>query len=292
MYRFASLATIVALFVFAFEVKAQVVEHNDLASVSPLSPRTVRLAPGQALAEPFSVRYVNAQGNPLPGLAVWFAPNGCAEPATLGPPQCPPPEIYGTFTPPMHSVVHTDANGVATSNAFVAGDIPGSYDVFAVAWYPLNEENAPIGDGGLGVFFEVQQTEATTTVPISAAFTGAWYDPNQSGHGLLIEVLTENRILAYWFTFDPDGKQAWFGGDGVIQGDAAIIYARFGTGGQWIPNFDPLSYQLWSWGQLFLTFTDCDHGRVEFVGNGYTPAWGVGHMDLTRLTTPAGLSCN
>ena len=94
--------------------------HNEFALVSATSSQTVRLVPGQALEDPFSVRYVDAQGHPLQGLAVSFFADGCGEPG-IDPPHCPPRDIYGHFTPPMDSVVHTDANGVATSNAFVAG---------------------------------------------------------------------------------------------------------------------------------------------------------------------------
>src|SRR5205085_2526158 len=51
-------------------------------------------------------------------------------------------------------------------------------------------------------------------VPIGAAFTGTWYDPAQSGHGLFIEVLPNNAMVASWFTFRPEGGQAWFFGSG------------------------------------------------------------------------------
>ena len=40
------------------------------------------------------------------------------------------------------------------------------------------------------------------------------------------------------------------------------------------------------------TFTDCNHGRVDFDANGPAGAgYGTGHMDLTRLTQPAGVVC-
>ena len=60
-------------------------------------------------------------------------------------------------------------------------------------------------------------------------------------------------------------------------------------GGRWIPNFDPSSVTNPVWGQLKFSFTDCNHGRVDFTSS--TPGYGEGHMDLTRLTRPAGLAC-
>src|SRR5262249_34264365 len=80
------------------------------------------------------------------------------------------------------------------------------------------------------------------TVPITSSFSGAWYDPAQSGHGILVEVLPNNQLLAYWFTFNPDGtQQAWFGNVGAIDPatNTATVGALQAQGGRWIPNYDP-----------------------------------------------------
>ncbi|HJT97156.1 MAG TPA: hypothetical protein VJ696_02490 [Rhodanobacteraceae bacterium] len=136
----------------------------------------------------------------------------------------------------------------------------------------------------------VATREPTANVPITSGFTGAWYDPAQSGHGILIEVLPGNQILAWWFTFNPDGtQQAWFGNVGAINGTTASITALQTQGGRWIPNFDPGNVTQPTWGTLTFTFTDCNHGRVDFSSS--VAGYGEGHMDLTRLTQPAGLSC-
>jgi len=125
---------------------------------------------------------------------------------------------------------------------------------------------------------------------IGSGITGAWYDPAQSGHGLFIEVLSDNRFYAAWFAFNPAGtQQAWFSGVGAYGGNTATIEGvQQPTGGRWIPNFDPKQIVRKPWGLLTFTFTDCDHGRVDFnAGSGY----GTGSMNLTRLTRPAGLTC-
>ena len=57
------------------------------------------------------------------------------------------------------------------------------------------------------------------------------------------------------------------------------------TGGAWLPNFDPARVTNNPWGTLKFTFTDCNHGRVDFDSiRGY----GSGSMNLTRLDLPAG----
>src|SRR3954467_3569587 len=63
-----------------------------------------------------------------------------------------------------------------------------------------------------------------STVAIGPAFSGLWYDPAQSGHGIFVEVLPDNRFLAWWFAFNPEGtQQTWFGGIGTYAGDTATI---------------------------------------------------------------------
>ena len=140
-------------------------------------------------------------------------------------------------------------------------------------------------------------TQATTSNETAAAFaigpgiTGSWYDPNQSGHGLAIEVLPGNNLLAYWFSFNPDGsQQSWFLGVGNYSGNVATIsQVDKPQGGRWIPNFDASKVTQQPWGALTFTFSDCNHGRVDFDST--IAGYGSGHMDLTRLTMPAGLSC-
>jgi plastocyanin len=139
------------------------------------------------------------------------------------------------------------------------------------------------------------QGTAPTTVPITAGFSGAWYDPAQSGHGLLLQVLSgapsaSDQLVAYWYTFNPEGtQQAWFGGIGPINADTAVVTTFQTTGGRWIPNFDPATIVNNPWGTLTFTFSDCGHGRVDFSST--VAGFGNGHMDLIRLTQLAGLSC-
>jgi hypothetical protein len=134
--------------------------------------------------------------------------------------------------------------------------------------------------------------EPGTSAPgtIGPGFTGAWFDPGQSGHGVFVEILPSNRVFAGWFTFNPAGtQQAWFVGVGTYSGNTATITAvSLPTGGRWIPNFDANQVVSNFWGTLTLTFTDCNHGKVDFDS---VLGYGTGSMNLTRLTQPAGLTC-
>lgn len=137
---------------------------------------------------------------------------------------------------------------------------------------------------------EILQTANVPVGTITAAFTGAWYDPTQPGHGLFVEVLSGNRFLATWFAFDPSGKeQAWFTGVGTYAGNTATITnVVLPTGGRFIPNFDASAVTANRWGSLTFTFADCNYGRVEFSS---VYGYGSGSMNISRLTQPAGLAC-
>ena len=131
---------------------------------------------------------------------------------------------------------------------------------------------------------------AAPSFAITPGITGAWYDAQQSGHGLFLEVLPPNNLLAFWFTFSPDGtQQSWFGGVGTYSGNTATVQPALTTGGRWIPNFDASKVVNNAWGTLTFTFTDCNTGRVDFTST--YPGYGSNHMTLTRLTMPAGLTC-
>ena len=125
---------------------------------------------------------------------------------------------------------------------------------------------------------------------IGPGLTGSWYDPAQSGHGLFVQVLPNNQLLAAWFSFNPAGtQQTWFIGVGTYSGNTVTVTSVVQPiGGRWIPNFDPNRIVNNAWGSLTFTFADCNHGKVDFVS---PLEYGTGSMNLTRLTQPAGLSC-
>jgi hypothetical protein len=143
---------------------------------------------------------------------------------------------------------------------------------------------------GLAVGSAAAQIQSAPPFAIDSGITGAWYDPSQSGHGLFIEVLSDNRFYASWFAFNPAGtEQAWFTGVGTYSGNTASITAvAQPTGGRWIPNFEPSLIERKTWGTLTLTFIDCNHGTVDFNS---VLGYGTGSMNLTRLTQPVGLTC-
>ncbi len=130
---------------------------------------------------------------------------------------------------------------------------------------------------------------------IGAGFTGSWYDPAQSGHGFSLAGTgpgSPQQLLAYWFTFAPEGGQSWVAALGPVDGRQVVVHGvqTVGTGARFPPNFDAANAHQESWGTLTFTFSDCNHGHVDW--NPTAPGYASGGMDLTRLTLPAGLTCS
>ncbi len=144
------------------------------------------------------------------------------------------------------------------------------------------------GAAGSGMSGSLTVEAPPVTPPLGPGYTGTWYDTQQSGHGIFVEILPGDLLLAYWFTFTPDAQQAWFGGVGPITGNTATMTAVRSTGARFIPNFNPAEVVRTDWGTLTFTFTDCSNGRVNFNS---IVGFGTGSMNLKRLTLPAGLSC-
>jgi N-acetylneuraminic acid mutarotase len=121
--------------------------------------------------------------------------------------------------------------------------------------------------------------------------SGAWFVSSRSGEGWLVEELPDGRTLAvYWFTYDPQGNQAWTIGTGTRQGDSLVIEdnlisrgTRFGS------NFNANDVKLEPWGRIELTFRDCN--SLDFRYASPLAGFGSASRSATRLTSIAGASC-
>jgi hypothetical protein len=119
--------------------------------------------------------------------------------------------------------------------------------------------------------------------------SGSWYDPSHLGEGYAVEVLFDQRVLVYWFSFDPDGNRRWFYGTGEIIGDKLVFEEMLTTrGGVFGAGFDPTSVEVAPWGYLELEL-ECAQGIARFEPS--EDGFPDGSLDLDRLTSLAGLPC-
>ena len=126
---------------------------------------------------------------------------------------------------------------------------------------------------------------------ITACHSGTWYDPAQNGHGLMVEVAgsgDSRQVLAVWYAF-LDGKQRWLIGQGPVVGDTAELQVITAQGGDFPPDFSAGAVQRQPWGTLRFTAIDGDSARLQWTST--MPEFGIGMLNLTRLTSILGRTC-
>lgn len=155
------------------------------------------------------------------------------------------------------------------------------------------------GTNGAGIFFDetaadfsaagYEVAEITISRAVDGSFSGTWYDPMRDGEGILLEVTSDHRgepkvvISMYSYAADSSGSQMWLMGDGPVVGDTAFVEMFVTSGAQFGAAFVAEDVVREHWGQLQLRFTDCGTAILTFVAN--DPAFGMGQMDLMRLTS-------
>ncbi|MBB5206898.1 hypothetical protein [Chiayiivirga flava] len=133
---------------------------------------------------------------------------------------------------------------------------------------------------------------AAHATTITREFSSVWFDPAKSGHGLGLEVIEGaggKELLAYWFTYDAQGRQMWVFGTAPIAGDTVRMTAYVTSGGRFDGAFSPSSVRSSAWGTLEFSFADCDTGTLRYTPN--DPAAPHGTMPLTRLTRLFNSTC-
>lgn len=120
--------------------------------------------------------------------------------------------------------------------------------------------------------------------------SGAWYVPERSGEGWLVEDLPGGQSLVYWFTYDPQGRQAWILGLGRREDQRIVIDdlritrgTRFGT------DFNAATVERVPWGRLELNFQNCGSAELRYTSS--LPEYGSATRNAQRLTTLAGAPC-
>lgn len=122
---------------------------------------------------------------------------------------------------------------------------------------------------------------------IDESMTGSWFDQTNPGQGLNIEVLSENKILVYWYTYD-NGRPIWLTGLGNYQGDTAEIELSQFEGGQFGVSHKSDLVTSKIFGTLSISFDSCNTGVMTYSS---TEGLGNGSINLNRLTSVPGIPC-
>jgi hypothetical protein len=125
--------------------------------------------------------------------------------------------------------------------------------------------------------------------------SGAWYSPDRAGEGFSLQVLPaaapggRSRALVYWYTYAPDGsgRQVWLTGIGEIDSvwtPVITIPLHRTQGGGFASTGNPEDVVASPWGELTVSFTDCDRATVAYRAT--EPGYGTGSFTVDRLGPP------
>lgn len=133
---------------------------------------------------------------------------------------------------------------------------------------------------------------AAAPILIDGYLSGNWYDPAQSGQGFQLEFTDQgDTAVAIWFTFAPGGGQQWIYAQGPYDRtrNTVVLPAVVSGGTMFPPHFNPADIVTTPWGTLTFTFTSCNSGTATW--NSTLPAFGIGSMPISRLTSIRGETC-
>jgi peptidyl-prolyl cis-trans isomerase A (cyclophilin A) len=160
------------------------------------------------------------------------------------------------------------ADAIAALSRVDAGGAFGQLPVIDFSGGTLQPENM--------VFAEVRVADVLSTFEINPGLSGAWFNPETSGQGWLIDVIERETGLGFfvaWFTYDVNPPAAdeldgfgsrqhrWFTASGDVLGDTAVLDIFLNSGG--VFN-DPRETTLEPVGSMTIRFSDCTNAQLSF----------------------------
>ncbi len=126
---------------------------------------------------------------------------------------------------------------------------------------------------------------------VNPSMAASWYNPDESGHGIMIHLLDADTAWMCWFTFDDMGNRSWICALGTINGDTITFDEAFTVeGGVFPPDFDPGLIEEVPWGSITVVFTGCNSGSMSWTTS--EMGFSSGSMPIARLTPTWGAACN
>jgi hypothetical protein len=124
---------------------------------------------------------------------------------------------------------------------------------------------------------------------LPGGISGTWYNPDQNGHGLSVNLVDDGLAIVIWHTFDPDGNPLTLYIQGPVHG-RTITGVAYAPRGMQFGSFDPAALQLPVWGEVVLEFNDCQHASLRWSAG--DAAYGSGEIAIERLTFVHGVDCD
>lgn len=131
--------------------------------------------------------------------------------------------------------------------------------------YDSNGDDPDQGGKDRSLKVETEPESDPSILAISPGHTAMWFNSERSGEGWMLEILPDDRALAYWFTFNGEGRPRWLVGSGRIEGNR-IEFPELvaGSGARFGSAFDPDDVDLETVGSARMIFTGCQSGWYEY----------------------------
>jgi len=147
---------------------------------------------------------------------------------------------------------------------------------------------------------KAQYPAASQSVPISGYLSTNWYNPLQSGEGMLTQIYdgdaskSERFFTAAWYTFDSFGVPFWLFAQGTIHiGDRAAnnVQVVYPTAGKFAGSGTTTNT---NWGTADFSFPDCNTMVFTYRGPAGPSDFpsGTGTRTWSRLANINSLVCN
>lgn len=135
--------------------------------------------------------------------------------------------------------------------------------------------------------------ENASAIEIDRFVSGSWYNPDQSGHGFSVEVISEDQTLIYWYVYHPDGTPTFLIAVGTNKNNVIQANAYYNSGMKF-GEFNPADITEVPWGTLKLTVHSCNSATLEYNSqlehNGVP--YGSGSIPLSRLFSIDEMQCS
>ncbi len=127
-------------------------------------------------------------------------------------------------------------------------------------------------------FTELGGTSNPEIPVIGQAYSGSWYNPDQSGHGFSMEFGEADDgsplAIVYWYTYDSSGKPIFMVGSGVPDDNQVTLTFESPVGMQY-GVFDKDSVVREDGGTARIVFTDADNATFSYTPSVFsTSNWG------------------
>jgi beta-glucanase (GH16 family) len=141
-----------------------------------------------------------------------------------------------------------------------------------------------ISDNGFTV---LGGSAAPEPLGIGPAYSGSWYNPEQSGHGFSMGFGKSEDgsplAVVYWYTYDSAGNPIFLLGNGVPDGDTLDIQFESPYGMNY-GEFDPARVERPNGGTAHFDFSDKDNATFSYTPSEFSETtWGHTAIDALPL---------